>query len=240
MYLVIVIIGLLAGAISGIVGTGASIMLLPALAYTFGPKAAIPIMAIAAIMGNISRVYLWRREINFRAFFLYATPAVPAAVLGANSLWMMPVGMSNLCIGLFFLLLIPLRYLARERAFTLNAWQLGLAGLVVGYLTGVVFSTGPLTVPLFAGYGLVKGALLSTEAAASFAVYFAKAATFGAIGAIPASILISGLLVGTTLVVGMFIGKQFVLKMSEKTFNCLIDTMLLMASASLLWDAFSS
>jgi len=240
MYLIIVMIGIGAGVISGIVGTGASIMLLPSLAYTFGPKAAIPIMAIAAIMGNISRVYLWRKEINFKAFFTYSLPGIPAAVLGANTLWIMPAALSNVFIGLFFFLLVPLRFWARARAFTLNLWQLALAGALVGYLTGVVFSTGPLTIPIFAAYGLAKGALLSTEAAASFAIYLAKASTFGALGALPAPLLISGLLVGVTLVTGMYIGKRFVIKMSEKTFNYLIDAMLMLAGGSLLWDALAS
>ncbi|CAM3459966.1 hypothetical protein BS639_13190 [Rouxiella silvae] len=237
MYLVIILIGVLAGTLSGVVGTGASIMLLPALTYTFGPKAAIPIMAIAAIMGNVSRVILWRKEINYKAFMLYAIPGIPAAVLGANTLWVMPVELSNLCIGLFFLLLIPLRRWAKTQAFTLNSVQLALVGAVVGYLTGVVFSTGPITIPIFAGYGLVKGALLSTEAAASFAIYLAKASTFEAIGALPASVFICGILVGSTLIMGTLIGRRFVLRLSENVFNRLIDAMLLIAGVSLLWDA---
>ncbi|KQN46598.1 hypothetical protein ASE93_15145 [Serratia sp. Leaf50] len=237
MYLVIILIGVLAGTLSGVVGTGASIMLLPALTYTFGPKAAIPIMAIAAIMGNVSRVILWRKEINYKAFMLYAIPGIPAAVLGANTLWVMPVELSNLCIGLFFLLLIPLRLWAKTQAFTLNSVQLALVGAVVGYLTGVVFSTGPITIPIFAGYGLVKGALLSTEAAASFAIYLAKASTFEAIGALPASVFICGILVGSTLIMGTLIGRRFVLRLSENVFNRLIDAMLLIAGVSLLWDA---
>jgi len=237
MYLVIILIGVLAGTLSGVVGTGSSIMLLPALTYTFGPKAAIPIMAIAAIMGNVSRVILWRKEINYKAFMLYAIPGIPAAVLGANTLWVMPVELSNLCIGLFFLLLIPLRRWAKTQAFTLNSVQLALVGAVVGYLTGVVFSTGPITIPIFAGYGLVKGALLSTEAAASFAIYLAKASTFEAIGALPASVFICGILVGSTLIMGTLIGKRFVLRLSENVFNRLIDAMLLIAGVSLLWDA---
>jgi len=237
MYLVIILIGVLAGTLSGVVGTGSSIMLLPALTYTFGPKAAIPIMAIAAIMGNVSRVILWRKEINYKAFMLYAIPGIPAAVLGANTLWVMPVELSNLCIGLFFLLLIPLRRWAKTQAFTLNSVQLALVGAVVGYLTGVVFSTGPITIPIFAGYGLVKGALLSTEAAASFAIYLAKASTFEAIGALPASVFICGILVGSTLIMGTLIGRRFVLRLSENVFNRLIDAMLLIAGVSLLWDA---
>ena len=49
-------IGLVAGTISGIVGFGSSIMLMPVLVIVFGPLKAVPIMAVAALMANLSRI----------------------------------------------------------------------------------------------------------------------------------------------------------------------------------------
>ena len=225
-YLLIGICGIAAGAVSGVVGTGSSIIMLPVLSLVFGPKAAIPIMAIASIAGNASRVVAWRRQINLRAFTCYTVAAVPAAVLGVRTLWMMPVEVSNLCIGLFFFALIVLRRFGRTRGLRLGSRQMALAGGVVGYLTGVVYSTGPLTIPIFAGFGLSRGALLATEAAASIAVYLAKTLAFGAVGGLPLPVLGNGLAVGAALAVGTFAGKRFVLGMSEATFSLLIDGML--------------
>jgi len=238
MYFAIILLGIGAGIISGVVGTGASIILLPALTYAFGPKAAIPIMAIAAIIGNLSRVIMWRKEIHIKAFLLYSVPGVPAAILGSNTLWIMPITLSNLLIGLFFFILIPARHWAKSRNLRLNHWQLALSGALIGYLTGVVFSTGPLTIPIFSGYGLSKGALLSTESISSFSIYFAKASTFGFIGALPWSVVLLGLLIGATLALGIYIGKGFVVKISEKKFNYLIDLMMLIAGISMLWEVF--
>ncbi|MTJ92208.1 MAG: sulfite exporter TauE/SafE family protein [Desulfovibrio sp.] len=226
VYVLIAICGIVAGAISGVVGTGSSIILLPVLSLAFGPKAAIPIMAIASIAGNASRVLAWRRQISLRAFAWYSVAAVPAAVLGVRTLWVMPADVSNLCIGLFFFALIGLRRASRTRGLRLNTRQMAMAGGVVGYLTGVVYSTGPLTIPIFAGFGLAKGALLATEAAASIAVYLAKALAFGAVGGLPLPVLCNGLVVGATLAVGTFVGKRFVLGMPEATFSLLIDMML--------------
>src|SRR2546423_13736990 len=55
-FLFILIVGLIAGTISGIVGTGSSIMLMPVLVYQYGPKQAVPIMAGAAGVGQPSRL----------------------------------------------------------------------------------------------------------------------------------------------------------------------------------------
>ena len=65
--LLILIVGLVAGTISGIVGFGSSIMMMPILVLVYGPRQAVPIMAIAAIMANISRIMVWWREIDWRA-----------------------------------------------------------------------------------------------------------------------------------------------------------------------------
>src|ERR1700680_1066251 len=55
-FLFVLAVGLVAGTISGIVGTGSSIMLMPVLVYQYGPKQAVPIMAIAAGVANLSRI----------------------------------------------------------------------------------------------------------------------------------------------------------------------------------------
>jgi uncharacterized membrane protein YfcA len=68
IYIFVLTVGLIAGTLSGIVGTGASIMLLPILVFQFGPKQAVPIMAIAALMSNIGKVLAWWRDVNWKAF----------------------------------------------------------------------------------------------------------------------------------------------------------------------------
>jgi sulfite exporter TauE/SafE len=66
-YLLVLAAGLVAGTISGIVGTGSSIILVPILVIAFGPKQAVPTMAIAALMANLARILAWWREVDWRA-----------------------------------------------------------------------------------------------------------------------------------------------------------------------------
>jgi hypothetical protein len=46
----VLLLGLVAGTVGGVVGFGTSIMLMPALVLVYGPREAVPIMAVAAIM----------------------------------------------------------------------------------------------------------------------------------------------------------------------------------------------
>lgn len=238
-YIFVLSVGLIAGMVSGVIGTGSSIMLLPVLVYNFGPKQAVPIMAVAAVMANLSRVLAWWRVVNWRAFLAYSIPGVPAAALGARTLLELPAHFIDISLGLFFIVMIPFRHWVRKRNFTIRLWQLALAGAFIGYLTGIVLSTGPLSVPVFTAYGLSKGAFLSTEAASSLLLYVSKVLTFRELGAMPLSVFLQGLLVGASLMAGTFVGKVFVMKMSEANFQRLLDLLLLASGLSLLWAALN-
>ena len=237
-FLLILAIGLVAGTLGGIVGFGASILLMPVLVIAFGPLQAVPIMAIAAIMANLSRIAVWWREVDWRACAAYAATATPCAALGAATLLVLPTAFIEAALGVFFLCMIPVRRWMAAHELKLRLGHLAAIGVPVGYLTGIVVSTGPLTAPIFLAAGLVKGAFISTEAAASFIVYLAKAAVFRGFGALPAEIALKGLIVGSTLMAGAFIAKRFVLRMDAGRFRLLIDGLMLVSGVTLLTAAF--
>lgn len=237
VYLFVLVIGLGAGAISGIVGTGASIILLPLLVFQFGAKQAVPIMAVAGLMANIGKIIAWHREVDWRAVAAYALAGAPAAALGARTLLVLPPQLVDTALGAFFLLMIPTRHWLQAHRYRINLWQLALAGGVVGFLTGVVASTGPLSVPAFLSYGLMKGAFISTEAAASLAVFASKVATFREFGALPVPLILHGLVIGSSVMAGSFLGKAVVQRVGVGTYNVLLDLMLLCAGLSMLWAA---
>jgi uncharacterized membrane protein YfcA len=237
-YLFVLIVGVFAGTIGGVIGTGSSILLLPVLVFTFGPLQAVPIMAVASLMVNFSRAAAWWREIDWRVLAAYALPAIPAAALGARTLISLPPALIDTLLGLFFLAMIPGRRFLAKRGWKASWWQLAIAGALIGFLTGIVLSTGPLSVPVFAAAGLIKGALLATEAAASLFIYITKVTTYQALGALAQETLIKGLIVGSSLMVGTFVGKYLVMRMSTATFAKLLDLMLLGSGLALLWAAY--
>ena len=235
-FMFVLVVGLLAGTISGIVGTGSSIMLVPVLAYEFGPKEAVPIMAVAAIMANFSRVLAWWREVDWKACAAYALPAIPAAVLGARTLLVLPSQTVDLCIGLFLIAMVPVRHYMARHELKASLVHMAIGGALIGYITGIVVSTGPLSVPLFLAFGLTKGAFLATEAASSLAIYASKTLTFQHFGALPRDTLIKGLIAGSSLMAGAFIAKRFVLRMEPTVFQYVMDGLMIISGLSMLWD----
>src|SRR5262245_63376984 len=113
----------------------------------------------------------------------------------------------------------PVRHWLARHQLKARLWHLALGGALIGYLTGIVVSTGPLSVPLFLFYGLAKGAFLATEAASSLGLYLSKSVTFERFGALTADIAIKGLIAGSSLMAGTFIARRFVLKLEPEMFR---------------------
>jgi uncharacterized membrane protein YfcA len=238
-FALVLILGMVAGTLGGVVGFGTSIMLMPALVLVFGPREAVPIMAVASIMANASRVIAWWREIDWRAVAAYSATAFPAAALGAATLLVLPGRAVEGVLGVFFIGMIPARRWMARRQWRLGLRHLALLGAGIGFLTGIVVSTGPINAPFFLAYGLVKGAYLGTEAMGSMAVYLAKAITFRSLGALPLAAIGKGLVIGCSLMAGAFIAKRYVRQLDPDRFRLLMDGLLLAAGATMAWAAFT-
>jgi len=233
-YALVLAIGMVAGLVSGIVGTGATIILLPVLALVFGPKSAIPIMAIVALMSNFAKITSWWREIDWRATAAYAVGGIPGAALGARTMLSLPPRLVDIALGTFFLVMIPGRRWLAARNYAVGLPLLTIGGFAIGFLTGIVVSTGPITVPLFSAYGLAKGAFIATEAASSLAMYISKAITFRSFGALPTDIVLQGLITGSSVMAGTYLAKLVVERLAVTTFQRLLEVVMLISGISLI------
>ncbi len=228
------VLALAAGVLGGVVGTGSSLILLPVLVLLYGPRAAVPIMGIAAVMGNLGRAVVWWREIRWPPVIAYSIPGIPAAVLGAHTLLTIPPAVVDICLAVFFLVMIPVRRMAATRKVRIRLRQMAVAGTLVGFLTGLVLSTGPLSVPIFTGYGLSGGSFLGSEAASSLLLYLSKLTAFQVSGALPVVVVARGLVIGTALLIGTVVARGIVRRIRPRTYELLIDGVLVFGAVGML------
>jgi len=95
------LLAIAAGVLSGVVGTGSSLTLLPLLVWLYGPRVAVPIMGIAAVIGNLGRVLAWWRRIAWRPVVAYSATGAPAAALGAHTLLTIPAALADGALAAF-------------------------------------------------------------------------------------------------------------------------------------------
>ena len=222
-----------AGVLSGVVGTGSSLIMLPVLVTLYGPRIAVPVMAIASLFGNIGRVIAWWHEIRWRPVLAYSLAGVPAAVLGAHTLLTISPATVDVFLAAFFLAMIPLRRLIRRSNLHLNLWHMSLAGAIVGFLTGFVLSTGPLSVPVFTGYGMSGGAF-RIGGGKRYPALRRQAGYVRVSGVLAPPVIARGLAIGIALLAGSMIAKRLVQRLQMHTFELLIDVVLVAGAAGMI------
>jgi uncharacterized protein len=237
-WILILAVGLLAGTVGGVVGFGASILLLPVLVWAFGAKEAVPLMALAALLANASRVAVWWRDVDWKVNAVYCAAAVPAAALGARLLVTLNARMIETALGVFLIAAVPMRRWLIGRGFRMTLGGMAVVGGGIGFLTGLVASTGPINTPFFLAYGLQKGAFIATEAVGSAAISLTKAAVFKSFGVLTPVTLLRGLIIGTSLMAGSWASKRIVQHMDATQYQWVLELMMVGAALFILHGAW--
>ena len=110
-YLILILVGLLAGLLSGAVGFGGGMVLLPVITYFYGVEVAVPVSTIAQLVSNLSRVGMGWKQISWKAAGQFLLLAVPFTALGALGFAKFPKGPMTivLCVFLIVFAILKLR-----------------------------------------------------------------------------------------------------------------------------------
>lgn len=225
--------GWLAATVSGAAGFGGALLLLPVLTMMAGAKAAVPILTVAQLLGNLSRAGFGWRDIRWRPVLVFSVGAVPASVLGSRLFVDLPSAFLLRLIGVFLLAVVALRHTSLGRR-PFPETLLGPAGVAVGFLSAVAGSAGPLGAAVFLGLHLPAGAYVASEAVTAVLMHLAKSITYGRYAALTAGDVLRGLALGGSLVLGSWTGRKLVHRMPEKGFALLVEALLVVSAMSLI------
>ena len=222
---------LLASTLAAVSGFGGAAVLLPVLVGSFGLREAIPILTVAQLIGNGSRVWLNRRELNGRVVGWFALGGVPTALGGGVIFARAPLPFLTRLLGAFLILVVVWRHVRPKASAKPQAWSFAIIGAVASFLSALLGSVGPLMAPFFLAYGLVKGAYIGTEALATVVMHVAKLIAYHQSSVLPFHAVIAGLAIGPIMIFGSFLGKRIVDRLPEKVFVWIIEATLLTAGA---------
>lgn len=227
------VVALVASTLAAVTGFGGAAVLLPALVMAFGVRDAVPILTVAQLIGNGSRVWFNRRDVDYRVVGWFALGGVPLAILGGLVFARAPLSGLTRLLGAFLLLVVLWRRVRPRWTTRPPLRAFALVGAVGSFLSALLGSVGPLMAPFFLAYGLVKGAYIGTEALATVVMHVAKLGAYRSANVLPAAGVLAGLAIGPIMVLGSWLGKRIVDRLPERVFVLLIE--LTMCAAGLLF-----
>jgi len=225
-WMILIGTALLGSTIGGVAGFGAGILLLPVAAWTLGIRAAVPVLTVTMLLGNLARIWWSRHDLHGGVTLRFIAGAVPTTAIGvvilagASSDWL------GRAIGAFLLASVPLRRVLTSGRLHVRAAHFPLIGGVVGLLSALVVTTGPVVTPFFLAYGLRRGAFIATEAMCAGAMHVTRGLVFARYRMISGEILIIGLVLGATMFAGAWIGRRMLDRMSDRAFLAAIEVLL--------------
>ena len=223
-----------ASVLGGLSGFGTGLVLPVFLVPIVGVKSVIPVMAVAMLFNNGSRVVAFWREIQWPHVRLMLTLGLPAGMFGAYSYTLLSADWVALLLGSFLLLSIPLRrYLNRAQFQLSHGAELG-AGAFFGFINSGMAGTGVLLISILMATGVQGAALVATDAVISVVLGMAKVVLFGSLTALNLQLAFVGVLVGLCTAPGAFVARALLKRIPGGAHAWLMELFVLAGAVSLL------
>lgn len=214
-----------AAFISGAAGFGGALLLLPVLSWTIGPAMAVPVLTLAQLIGNLSRVYFGFKEISWKPVLIFIATAIPLSIIGALSFVSLPKDVVMRLVGLFVLIFALLKFF-KILKFQPGNKTLVLGGGLTGLLSGLVGSGGPIGAAVFLSLNLSPLGYIASEAVTASAMHIVKTIVYQKYLDIGLTEMIIAMLMGVFMILGTIAGKKLIEKMDKDKFTTFVTILL--------------
>jgi uncharacterized membrane protein YfcA len=220
-------LSLLASIIAAVAGFGGSVILLPLVVHLFGIKAAVPILTVAQLLGNASRAWFGRVDIDWKVVWYFSLGCIPSAIVGAIMFDTMKADWLKTGLGIFLILTLIYRHSGLKTA-NMRLPHFIILGAVFGWLSAVVGTVGPLVAPFFLDYGLAGSAYIASEAMTAVIMHITKGIVYSKYALLDWHTFTIGLAMGLVMVFGSFTGKKIVDRLPRVWFTRIVEAVVLL------------
>ena len=215
--------------ISAAFGIGGGFTLIAFLALILPPAALIPIHGIVQLGSNAGRVGIMLKQVVWRPVMPFVIGTVTGAGLGAMVVVQLPPWAVQLALGVFIIWAVFAKLPPIQQRYVL------LGGVVSSFLTMFFGATGNFIAAMVKSMNLDPVPHVATHSLMMTFQHFVKVLIFGLIGFQFGSymFLIIGMLISGFI--GTVIGSQFLTKAGGRYFKPVLNTILFLAAARLIW-----
>lgn len=233
LQVILIIVGFIAGLLSGSVGFGGGIFMIPFITYFFGIEVAIPVSTIAQLLSNVSRVGMGFRQIDWKSVWNFLVPALPFTALGAYGFSIVPKEPMTAALAIF-LIIFSIMKLKGKMNLPKKSSTMLIGGGITGLLNGLVGVSGPLSSACFLTLDLAPISYIASEATCSAMMHVVKVFVYGKLDLMNKEIFLYGLLIGVAMIVGNFIAMRFIKNVEKKKYQKIVAAIMIVVSSYLL------
>ena len=215
--------------ISAAFGIGGGFTLIALLALLLPPAALIPVHGIVQLGSNAGRVGIMLKQVVWRPVMPFVIGTVTGAGLGAMVVVQLPPWAVQLALGVFIIWAVFAKLPPIQQRYIL------FGGVVSSFLTMFFGATGNFIAAMVKTMNLDPVPHVATHSLMMTFQHLAKVLIFGLIGFQfgPYMILIIGMLISGFI--GTIIGSRFLTKAGGRYFKPVLNTILSLAAARLIW-----
>jgi uncharacterized membrane protein YfcA len=239
-YFLVAAVAFGASIIGGVAGYGTGLILPLVLVPTIGAQSVVPVISLAAMLTNASRIAAFRHAIEPRRALVIAVAAIPTCMLGAWGYTQLSGRGASLLIGLVLVAIVPIRRHFRAWHGDWSARKLAIGGAGYGFITGGTSGAGVMLISLLMASGLEGAAVIATDAVISVVLGVVKTATFQSFGSLTLPLWGMGLIIGLSATPGGFIAKWLVSRMSVRMHTGMLDAVVLFGGLLLVYQGLKA
>lgn len=233
MFVILILSSFVAALISGAAGFGGALLLLPVATACVGAEIAVPVLTLAQLIGNISRMGTGLKQIKWDSVGWFCLTALPLSALGAFGFSVLPKDIVTRCIGAALILLVIFKV---KKIFELkgNKRTLLIGGAITGGLSGLAGSGGPIGAAVFLSLGLPPVAYIASEATTATAMHILKTIVYSKLASMNLQALLIGLIMGAAMIAGTLVANKFIKNMEKDKFQKYVAILLCIVGAYML------
>jgi uncharacterized membrane protein YfcA len=221
--------------LAGLSGFGTGLVLPLFLVPVVGVANVIPVMAVAMLFNNGSRVAAFWSQIQWVHVRRLLLLGLPACVAGAYSYTLLSAAWIAMLLGTFLLLSVAVRRLLSHAQFRYSTGTEIGAGAFFGFIDGGMTGTGAILISILMSGGVLGAALVATDALISVVMGVTKVALFGSLAALNLQFALVGLLVGLCTVPGAFVARFLLARIPAGIHAWFMELIVVAGAIVLLW-----
>lgn len=227
--------GFIAAAISGAAGFGGALILLPVMTHTIGAVYAVPVLTIAQLIGNLSRVAFGIVKIRWKPVAVFILTAIPFSILGAISFAIADKNIVTRAIGLFLIVFSLYKLIRVKEIGGRESTKMVVGGAMVGFISGLIGSAGPIGAAFFLSLNLNPISYIASEAVTAVVIHSVKIAVYQKLLNIRLDAVLVGTFIGLAMILGTFVSNRIIKKIPKGKFANFVCVLLIIIGLQMIF-----